>query len=520
MKTVRQVHENICSSKDEILLLFLLFSVTVITRIPFTSKLLYHWDSVQFALALEDYDITVHQPHPPGYFLYVMLGRLINFFVKDANSTFIFISILFSGLAVVAIYYLGKEIFDKKTGILAALIALTSPNLWFHGEVALTYVVEAFFSSFAALLCWRILKGEHKYLWLSVIILGIAGGIRQNTVVFLFPLWLFAVKGVTLRKIIASLGLLGLVCLLWFIPMVWMTGGWNAYNEALRELWEFNTGHVSVFEQGWASFKIFSSALVKFIIYGVGAGIFILGIAMYSLIRHKKLGSLDRQKTFFFLLWITPSVLFYLLIFIHPANPGYVLIFTPALLILTAAAIGFISDDLKRLMKKDLAPLIASIIIVINTTMFFVYNYVSYREIRTHDRDLSIMFDGIKSFPPENTAIFVEPYIFYGFRHIMYYLPEYRVYLVDVRITPTGERRKTSWGIHGETFLSNDVVIPPDVNMFIIPTLTDIGDKVSRIKGASIKKLSSGMFIASGPIVLIQEIFPELILKSHKDHGT
>jgi 4-amino-4-deoxy-L-arabinose transferase-like glycosyltransferase len=218
-------------------------------------------DSVQFALALEKYDLTLHQPHPPGYFLYVMLGRFINLFVQDANNTFISISIFFSGLAVVTIYFLGKEIFDKKTGICSALIAITSPNLWFHGEVALTYVVEAFFSSFVALLCWRILTGEHKYLWLSVIALGIAGGIRQNTVVFLLPLWLFSVKAVPLRKIFLSLILLGIVCLLWFVPMVWMTGGWDAYRSAFRELWLFNTGNVSVFQKGLPLLKLFASTL-------------------------------------------------------------------------------------------------------------------------------------------------------------------------------------------------------------------------------------------------------------------
>jgi hypothetical protein len=129
------------------------------------------------------------------------------------------------------------------------------------------------------------------------------------------------------------------------------------------------------------------------------------------------------------------------------------------------------------------------------------------------------MFDGIKSFNPANTAIFIAPYIFCGFRHIMYYLPEYRVYSVDVRIAPTGERRKTSWGIHGKTFLSNDVDIPYDVTMFIILTRTDIRDKVAKIKGSSVKKLSSGMFLASGPLALIQEIFPELILQFHNNHG-
>jgi hypothetical protein len=510
---------KIQSHKDILWPLFLLI-LTVLSRIPFTSKYLYHMDSVQFALALENYDITLHQPHPPGYFLYVMLGRLINLFIKDANSTFIFISILFSGLAVVAIYYLGKETFDKKTGIFAALIALTSPNLWFHGEVALTYVVEAFFSSFVALLCWRILKGEHKYLWLSIIVLGIAGGIRQNTVVFLFPLWLFSVKGIPFRKIITSLCLLGVICLLWFVPMVWMTGGWNAYNKALRELWEFNTGHVSVFERGWESFRIFSTALAKFVLYGVGAGIFILGIAVYSLLRHRKLGFLDKQKSLFFLLWVMPSALFYLLIFIHPANPGYVLIFLPALLLLTAASIGYICNDLKQLMKKDFTTILISIVILCNTAMFFFYHYVSYREIRTHDMNLSIMLDGIKVFDPNKTAIFVEPYIFYGFRHVMYYLPEYRVYLVDVRIAPTGGKMKTFWGKHRRTFLSNDVTIPEDIRNFVVPTFTDMRDKVSRIEGASIKRLSSGMFIASGPLPLVQENVPELMLKPYKIHGS
>src|SRR4030043_321809 len=99
--------------RGSILLSGLFFVIIIVTRIPFTSKLLYHWDSVQFALALEKYDIAVHQPHPPGYFLYVMLGRLLNLFIEDANTVFVSISFIFSGLTVVAVYYLGKEVFDR-----------------------------------------------------------------------------------------------------------------------------------------------------------------------------------------------------------------------------------------------------------------------------------------------------------------------------------------------------------------------------------------------------------------------
>ncbi len=72
--------------------------MTVISRIPFASSFLYNHDSVAYALALRQYDITIHQPHPPGYFLYVMLGKLLFKFVPDANVVFVCISIGFSGL--------------------------------------------------------------------------------------------------------------------------------------------------------------------------------------------------------------------------------------------------------------------------------------------------------------------------------------------------------------------------------------------------------------------------------------
>lgn len=491
-----------------------LFLITIITRFPFRSELLYHMDSVQYALALERYDVTVHQPHPPGYFLYVMLGRFFNLFIGDANSVFVFISIIFSGLTVVFLYYLGKEMFDKNTGIVAAAMALTSPNLWFHGEVALSYIVEAFFSTTVAFLCWKIHKGEHGYIWLSVILLGIAGGIRQNTIVFLLPLLLFSVKGVPIRKVLPAISLFGLVCLAWFVPMVWMTGGLGAYREAFRELWLFSTGQISVFKKGWHSFKIFSSAILSFSIYGVGAGIFALGLAAYSLIRRGMLRDTDISKASFFFLWISPSVLFYLLIFIHPANPGYVLIFLPPLFLLTAVSIGRISAEIGEALKRDkrvIAALMSTIIAFTNASFFLFSKYpVSYREVRDHDRNLSLLLNEIKRYDPMKTAVFVRPFIFYGYRQIMYYLPDYRVYDVDLRVAPTGEVRKVFWGAERSTHLTRYIDLPKKIGSFV--TLLGRREKSEYlgIKGLIIKDLFPDISIASGPITLLDEIYPEL----------
>ncbi len=491
----------------------LLFIITILSRIPFTSKLLYHVDSVHFALAIEKYDITTHQPHPPGYFLYVMLGRFLNLFIGDANTVFVTISIIFSGLTVVAIYYLGKDMFDRKTGIIAALFAITSPNMWFHGEVALTYIVEAFFSTLIGFLCWKIYKGEHKYLWLSVIVLGVAGGIRQNTLVFLFPLWLFSIKDMPLQKIIASFALLGIVCLAWFIPMIKMTGGYEIYREAFRELWLFNTGGISVFEKGIPSLKTFSSALFNFTIYGTGAGTFVLGIAAYSIIRNKRTHLINNTKALFFTLWILPSILFYLLIFIDPANPGYVLFFMPAIFILLAVSTLYIGDELKKLFEKNSSIFIISILIVMNLLIFLTLkNPVAYSEISDYDQNLSLILNEIKLFDPSTTAVFVEPCISYGYRHIMYYLPEYRVFKVDVRVAPTGEIRKTFWGINRKTFLTDVIITPSDISSFI--SLLISKDNAMDINGVAVQKLKSpNISIASGDISLINKIYPELRIK-------
>ena len=57
--------------------------MSLLLRVPFRSHYAYHWDSAQFALAIGHYDIRQGLPHQPGFFLYVMLGRCVNWVVGD-----------------------------------------------------------------------------------------------------------------------------------------------------------------------------------------------------------------------------------------------------------------------------------------------------------------------------------------------------------------------------------------------------------------------------------------------------
>jgi hypothetical protein len=71
----------------------LLVGAVALTRFVFRSHYLYDIDSVNFGLALRHFDPMVFQPHPPGYFLYICLGRLVKTVIPDPNAALAAISI-------------------------------------------------------------------------------------------------------------------------------------------------------------------------------------------------------------------------------------------------------------------------------------------------------------------------------------------------------------------------------------------------------------------------------------------
>src|SRR6267378_2330617 len=160
--------------------LVLLTGAVAITRFVFRSHYLYDVDSVNFALAMQRFDPRVHQPHPPGYFLYICASRLLNSMFHDANLALVVLSILASCGVAVVIY---KMTFA-----------------WFHGIVALTYIVEAFFSGFLGYLCWRIYCGRAGYILPAAIVLGVSAGVRPSSLVFLAPLFLFSLRNATPKR--------------------------------------------------------------------------------------------------------------------------------------------------------------------------------------------------------------------------------------------------------------------------------------------------------------------------------
>jgi hypothetical protein len=461
---------------------------------------------------MKNYDILLHQPHPPGYFLYVMLGRACNLIFADANYALILQSIIFSGLTVLTIYYLGREIFDEKTGLFAALLALTSPNFWFHGEVALTYANEAFFSAFIGLLCWRASKGDKGYLWFSVALLAIAGGFRQNTPFFFFPLWLYSTRKESIGKILSCLLVFTIISLSWFLPMVFLTGGEERFFEAFKELMRFNSGHVSIIEKGIPALTAYARALHSFITITLGVALPLTLLALYALVRNRSVSLLKNTKSSFFAFWIIPSLMFYLLFFIHQDNPGYILVLLPPLVLVAANAMSYLCSELSKLTNKSIHRILFSITILVNAAIFlFPHIALSRYGIIDHDRDIVTIRNSLRKYNPESTYLFVGPYIFYSYRHLMLYLPKFSVFQVDTRTSPTGQRRMLFGGLEANTFMTETLKISKGITTFAAITVTDNKNLPNLSSKFSTKKISDDFVIVSGRIENICLLYHELI---------
>lgn len=399
--------------------LMLLIVMVALTRWVLRSRYLYDLDSVNFALAMKRFDPRVHQPHPPGYFLYICLGRLFHFFFHDANLALVVISILASCAALVVIDSLASEWFGPTAAKFAGVLFLFSPLTWFHGTVALTYIVEAFFSGLVGCVCWRVAAGKQRSAVPVAVVLGLSAGVRPSSLLFLAPLFLFALRKIAPRQRFVSIAALAATLTAWFVPMIAAAGGLRVYFSALAFLWRT----IPAKEISWNSSPATSIAractivFIYFLCFGV-ASLAPLIPMVWSI-------PVDRQKRNFTIVWILPALCFFTFGYLKFVNSGYLLLLiAPACLWLGL----WLSEWYQRFpWPRSLKLAIIAVSIGLNTLIFLASPfYCSYRQVRLFEANLDRAKDAVaKLGSPQDTLILGVDSHFNGFRHAGYYLPDY-----------------------------------------------------------------------------------------------
>ncbi|HEX8253291.1 MAG TPA: glycosyltransferase family 39 protein [Thermoanaerobaculia bacterium] len=202
-----------------------------ITRWPARSATLWDWDEALFALALRDYDVTAHHPHPPGFPLFIAAAKLIPLSGFDALQTVTFIASL---LVFPAMFLLARELRATPfVAIAAALLLAFFPNVWFYGGTALSDVPSLVLVLAACALLLRGARSDASLL-AGAVLLGVAAGFRpQNLLIGFAP---FAIAFIQRRRT-ALFGacIAAAIVVTSFGLAAHFSGGWDAYRAALAQ---------------------------------------------------------------------------------------------------------------------------------------------------------------------------------------------------------------------------------------------------------------------------------------------
>jgi hypothetical protein len=410
-----------------------LFVLTVLTRLPFQSQYLYHWDSVNMAFGMMDFDVLDGAPQFPGYIVYIVLAQALNSLVNDHQTTMLIIGIISSGLAVVAMFYLGRDMFNPTTGLIAALFIMTSPLVWFYGEIALPHTMDLFCIILSAWLLYRIMEGEHHWSWLilTAVFLALVGGFRQQDLLFLGPLILFAIYRIGIVKFIAF-GITGVVISLsWFLPLIQLSGGLKAYMEGSSNFTNYFWDTTSLL-RGAGMTGLRRNLISKLIPYTLYAWGLAALPALYWLTQLPRWRSwLANRKFWFLLLWVMPTLAFYIII--HMGQQGLVFVFLPAFMLLSAEGLYRLLQSRPSALRAATAAiaLVGAAIFVVGPTYPLGGDspkLLTYATIRENDQLIANEIAAVhENFAPENTLLVAG-----SWRHMQYYLPEYQLLRFNV----------------------------------------------------------------------------------------
>ena len=376
----------------------IIFLIAFVLRLFFMSSWLEDWDSVQFALALDDFSLVKHQPHPPGYPLYILLGRIINSYFQNPTLSLTFLSATLGALSVIPFYLLTKKLFDKKTGVLTSLVFISLPVHFVLSEIAISNMPGLFFLSVSAL-------AIYSQLPLAGLTSGLLLGVRPTDLPIIAGLitYLFFKRKRFLYRLSLILGFLAGVSL-WLIPLIYLTG-LNEFKLINSETSKYFIWHDMLFGKQftfWTYINDRVTNLIKLFNIGYTPGFFAIStIAAFFEARKK------------------PFLLVYLLSYTIPLLFIYNLELTQYTLPLSIVFSIFAVVFLKNLLPKKLfIPLYIVLVIFLFKTSFDTVKYQASATPPT----IEPVFYVKSNFKNQDTLLITT----YTFRQFQYYAPEYK----------------------------------------------------------------------------------------------
>jgi hypothetical protein len=341
--------------RNSLIKAMLIFGVAFVAYFLSRSPGLDEYDSVQFAMGVRDFNLWEHQPHPPGYPLFIFFGWIGGkVFGASPEDSLHFVSSLGGALFVAAWFFIIRLQFNQRLAWWVAACLAITPVVWMTSTKVLTDSLAAgFLSAEIAAAIWFWQRGRGVALCAVCLFGAAAAGTRPQLIAVVFLILFLALRkgAVQMKMSIFAAGALIAGCLLWLVPMWHSQVGlrdnispWLVYPQQVYGQWHWllNKPHTYLFAGDWSpgylAFRFVSHILGWF---GLGFGflqswaalfagglIVTFGFAAYLFGRREPN---DRQFWRFHLSW---ALLHIAIIFVClPANQRYYLVIYPLLLV-------------------------------------------------------------------------------------------------------------------------------------------------------------------------------------------
>jgi hypothetical protein len=315
-------------------------------------------DSINLGLALSNYDVRLHQPHPPGYPLVVAAAHSLGWLGEPLQAYLAF-AVLASVGAVFSTFLLGRELFDARAGAIAALLLVASPLFLYYASIVSVYPGEMLFGPLVVLIAHRVARRAQD--WSAVALaptLALAGGFRPTMLGLLLPVCILAIGfGRPRVKHLAIGAAIGVAIIAaWAVPMLLESGGVSGYLDA-GSLYSRAAHRTSLLHGASLSAARYNALqAIGATVLGAAAAVLLLATGA----ARRSLQVTGRVRWLLLGAWVLPYLLLY--VFVHFGKPGYALAYLPAF---SVAAAGAASRD------RIAAPL-AGLLVVLAVAFFLL----------------------------------------------------------------------------------------------------------------------------------------------------
>jgi dolichyl-phosphate-mannose-protein mannosyltransferase len=474
-------------------------ALVLATRVPLRTRYLLNWDADQFALGLRHFDIVHHQPHPPGYPGFELLGRVLLPLLGDANATRTALSVAGEVAGVVLAFGFARSLFGRTAGWVAALALVTSPLFWYYGEAGDTYGLEPGLALAIAWPSWLAWNGSRRAAVVAGAVLALAGSLRPSTAVLLAPLLLASlVRLGDRRAALRSLAAAALLTAGWVVPLLVAAGGPEAYLRASLDLGESVTTSTAIWKAGLDGLRTTGSAVILGTTWELGAfsllALFGLGIAPRLL---RAPATVPPGWALFCWTWALPALAVFLLV--HIGQVVYVQVFAVALFLSLGPALDLTCRALARprLWRPVLATALAA-----NVAIFFFPAKVSLAgQLEQNDRHLAVLTAAVTAYDPSSTVLVVDAYASGTYRSAQVYLPAYH------RVAISRDERGQPGLIFGDAYQPENLArarqlsFPPGTTTYLFLDRGDVFGLVGDPDRFQVVRLADGsqLYVWRGP---------------------